>query len=58
MGLTDWKEVINALKEVGFDGVFSLEIMPHRFMSFNRNTWREGYRFMRNVCDTDKMKTD
>jgi len=56
MGLTDWKALAEALEEVGYDGVFSLEIMPHRFMSFNRNTWREGYKFMKNVCDTEKMK--
>ena len=56
MGLTDWKALAEALEEVGYDGVFSLEIMPHRFMSFNRNTWKAGYKFMKNVCDTEKMK--
>ncbi|MBQ9756750.1 MAG: sugar phosphate isomerase/epimerase [Clostridia bacterium] len=55
MGLTDWKAVIDALEEVGFDGVFSLEIMPHRFLSFDRKVWKEGYKFFRKICDTEEM---
>lgn len=55
MGLTDWKAVANALEEVGFDGVFSLEIMPHRFVSFDRKVWGETYKFARKISDTEKM---
>lgn len=32
MGMTDWKDVINSLKEINFDGVFSLELVyPDKF---------------------------
>lgn len=32
MGMTDWKEVVNALKEIEYNGVFSLELVyPDKF---------------------------
>lgn len=56
MGLCDWSEVAIALEEIGYDGVFSLELMPHRFFAFNYRVWAQGYKFIAEICDTEKMK--
>ena len=56
LGLTDWKAVVEALEEVGFDGVFNMELAHKRYLGINRKAWVEGLKFARNVCDTEKMK--
>ena len=54
-GKGDWKEIATALKEVGYDGVFSMEITMYRYMTFNKIAWQDALIFIRNIANVDNM---
>ena len=52
-GTVDWKGVMTALREIGYEGDFSFELGSHRFPYEFRKTW---YRFVYNLgCDLLRM---
>ncbi len=52
-GSVDWKGVMRALREIGYEGDFSFELGSHRFPAECRATW---YRFVYELgCDLLKM---
>lgn len=50
-GEMDWKGVMTALKEVGFNGVFNLELMAHRVIKFDKVTLPKLLKFSKDLAD-------
>ena len=56
MGACDWVGFSKKLKEIGYDGVLSMEIVPYRALPKpNVHALMEFYKFARAVADPDKM---
>lgn len=54
-GHGDWKEIALALKEVGYDGVFNMELTLYRYMTFNKIGLQELLTFIRKIANPDNM---
>ena len=54
-GRGDWKEIAIALKEVGYQGVFNLELTLYRYMTFNKIGLQELLTFIRKISNPDNM---
>lgn len=54
-GKADWKEIALALKEVGYQGVFNLELTLYRYMTFNKIGLQELLTFIRKISNVDNM---
>ncbi len=54
-GRGDWKEIATALKEVSYQGVFNLELILYRYMTFNKIGLQELLTFVRKISNPDNM---
>ena len=55
-GKNDWSETIKALKEINYQGVFSLELTIYGKMRFDKRLLLETAKYARRVCDLEEME--
>ncbi len=55
MGKMDWKEFYLTLKEIGYDGVISLELVPHHYLSYDETAYKRTFEFACKVSDFEKI---
>ena len=54
-GKGEWKEIVKALKEVGYDGVFNLEITLYRYLTCDVRVYQHALNCIRQVADFDAI---
>lgn len=57
-GKIDWKETLKALKEIDYQGVFSLELTIYGKMKFEKRLLLETAKYARQMADPEKMMND
>lgn len=56
MGALDWKEFALTLKDIDYQGVFSMELVPYRALpNPSKHALLEFYKFAKAVADPEKM---
>ncbi len=54
-GDINWKEVCKAVKEIGYQGVWNLELSFWRMMDFERTSNMETLKYVRRLADFDRI---